>query len=263
MHDFHGTVFLLDDPNSVLDAKVTVDLNRIVIKTDDTEIGSWRHSDMEIKPVKDRIHLIADGETLVLKLEGQDFFQDLLGVSEPQPKKSRRHRRESVDYDAERRTTFSLANLKEQALADSADPVDKRVAIAIGLAAAAILAGAALTWGPFRLMEPGSFPIGRVLAAFGGLGGLVGLYLAYFDRSRISGSAAAISAGIVTFCVILAYTRAARLGVGFALTLLGSQALIAAGVAGMMRPGDREEADDEPATGAIEPVVFPDTDPNE
>ncbi len=266
MHDFHGTVFLLDNPDSVIDAKVTVDLNRIVIRMDDAEIGSWLHSDVEIKPVEDRVHLVADGETLVLALDGQDFFQDLLGVSEPEQKKSRRQQRQQrkqVDYEAERRTTFSLANLKEQALADSADPIDKRIAIVMGLGAALVLAGAALTWGPFRFMEPGSFPIGRVLAAYGGLGGLIGLYLAYFDRNGISGSAAAISAGIVTFCVIFAYTRVARLGIGFVLTLLGSQALIAAGAAGIMSHGRREDAGDEPAGGEIEPVASPDTDPNE
>ena len=263
MHDFYGTVFLLDDPDAVLDAKVTVDLNRVVITTDDAEIGSWRHSDVDINPVKDKIHLVADGETLVLELEGQDFFQDLLGISEPEPKKSRRQRRNQVDYGAQRSTTFSLANLKEQALADSADPMSKRVAIAMGLAAAAILAGAALTWGPFRLMDPGSFPIGRLLAAFGGIGGLLGLYLGYFDRSRVSGSAAAISAGIVTFCVVFVYTRAARLGIGFVLALLGSQALIAAGVAGMMGRDRREATDDDSPSAAIEPVVFPDTGADE
>ena len=51
-------------------------------------------------------------------------------------------------------------------------------------------------------MDPGSFPIGRLLAGFGGLGGVLALYLAYFDRSRITGSAAAIAAGVVTFSVV-------------------------------------------------------------
>ena len=258
MHDFFGTVFLIDDPDSVLDAKVTVDLNRVLIKSDDAEIGSWRHSDVEIKSVGGQVHLVADGETLVLQLEGQDFFLDLLGVNEPAQKKSRRRRRKQPDYEAERRTPFSLVDMKAKALSDRADRIDKRLAIAIGIASAVVLAGAAFSWGPFRLMDAGSFPIGRLLAGFGGLGGLVGLYLGYFDRSRISGSAATISAGIVTFCVAYLYTRSARLGFGFVLTLLGSQALIAAGIIGLMGR-DRRDGETEPDP-ATEATVFPETD---
>jgi hypothetical protein len=115
----------------------------------------------------------------------------------------------------------------------------------MGAAAILILAGAALTWGPFRLMDPGSFPIGRLLAGFGGLGGLLALYLAYFDRSRVTGSAAAIAAGIVTFCIVYLYARAARLGIGFLLVLVGSQTLVAVGVLGLFgRDDDTEEVDE-------------------
>ena len=34
MHDFHGTIHLLDEPDQVLDAKVTVDLNRVLVRAD-------------------------------------------------------------------------------------------------------------------------------------------------------------------------------------------------------------------------------------
>ncbi len=244
MHDFYGTVFLINEPDTVLDAKVTVDLNRIVIQADGTEIGAWRHADVDVKQVKGQIRLKADGETLVLKLEGQDFFLDLLGVEEPEP--SSRRRKAKPDYSKERRSPLSLANVKEMALDAGADQIERRLAIAMAVAALAILGGAALTWGPFRLMDPGSFPIGRMLAAFGGLGGLLAVYLAYFDRSRATGSAAAVAAGIVTFVIVYLYARSARLGIGFVVVLLGSQALVTVGVLGLMgrdisSDDDREE----------------------
>ena len=108
MHDFYGTVFLRDDPDSVLDAKVIVDLNRIVIKADGAEIGSWRHADVKVKRVKEQIFLEADGEMLVLELDGREFFLDLLGVSDTNTKKSRRSRRRDAEYEAEKKPGFSI-----------------------------------------------------------------------------------------------------------------------------------------------------------
>ena len=252
MHDFYGSVYLLDEPDGILQAKVTVDLNRVVITADNTEIGAWSHGDVDVKVVRERVHMTTDDETLVLELEGQDFFLDLLGISHDEPKKGRRRRKKQPDYSQERETPFSLADLKQKALDDRADPIDRRLAIVIAVAAAFILGGAALTWGPFRLMDPGSFPIARLLAGFGGLGAILAVYLGYFDRNRVAGSAAAIAAGVVTFCVIYLYARSARLGIGFILALLGSQALIAAGVLGMREAGDEDDessagADEEPA----------------
>ncbi len=244
VHDFYGSVFLLDDPDSVLDAKVTVDLNRVIIQADNAEIGSWRHADVNVKKVKGKVHLIADGETLVLEVEGQEFFLDLLGVSDAEPTKSRRRRRRESGSGKERSAAFSLANLKEIAREDAAEQIDRPLAIAMGIAALAILGGAALTWGPFRLMDPGSFPIGRLLAGFGGLGGLLALYLAYFDRNRAMGSAAAVSAGFVTFCIVYLYARTARLGIGFIIVLLGAQALMTAGILGLLRRRHDSDEDD-------------------
>ncbi len=245
MHDFYGTVHLPNEPDSTLDAKVSVDLNRVIIQADDSEIGSWRHGDVKIGKIGDQVLLRADGEELVLQLEGQDFFLDLLGANEPDPKKSRRRRQKSKpDFSDEPRTPKNLANKKLLALEADADQIDRRLAIGMAIAAAAILLGAALTWGPFRLLEPGSFPIGRMLAGFGGLGGLVALYLAYFDRSRVAGAAAAIAAGIVTFAIIYLYARSARLGIGFVVTLLGAQALIAVGVLGLSGTQSDEEDED-------------------
>ncbi len=233
VHDFYGTVSLLNEPDSALDAKVTVDLNRVVIQADDSEIGSWRHGDVEVKKVDDRIHLVADGEVLLLELDGQDFLLDLLGVEEAAPKKTRRRRREK-DYDKERRAPLNLADVKTRAREAAADQLDKRLAVAMGVAAVVVLAGAALTWGPFRLMGSGDFPIGRLLAGFGGLAGLLALYLGYFDRNRFVGSAAAVAAGLVTFSIMYLYAREARLGIGFVLALLGSQALMTVGVLGIL-----------------------------
>jgi len=241
VQDFTGKLYLQEDPDTVLDAKVTVDLNEVTVYGDSTEIGSWRHADVIIRPIRDEIYLTADGETLVLQLHGSDFFLDLLGVEKESKKKSRRRRREEVDYEAEKRTPMSLADPKAASREAMADRVDKRIAIAMAVASAVILAGAALTWGPFRLFDPGSFPIARLLAGFAGLGGLLALYLAYFDRSRTQGAAGAIAAGFVAFCVLFLYMRAARLGIGFILALLGSQALIAAGILGMVDRGPDPE----------------------
>ena len=93
MHDFAGKVHLLDEPEQFLDAKVIVDLNRVLIRASDAEIGSWPHADIGLERVDGDIHLTADGETLVLALENAEFFLDLMGVNEdPPPSKSLRRR---------------------------------------------------------------------------------------------------------------------------------------------------------------------------
>jgi hypothetical protein len=244
VHDFYGTASLLDEPDSGFDAKVTVDLNRVIIQTDDTEIGAWRHSDLDVKKVEGQVHLKADDDILILELEGQEFFLDLLAGAATETRSSRRQRRKKdPEKGRQKSTPLSLADTEQIAREAVADQIDRRLAIAMGVAALVVLLGAALTWGPFRLLDPGSFPISRLLAGAGGLAGLLGLYLSYFDRNRAMGSIAAVTAGIVTFCIVFLYARAARLGIGFILVLLGSQALIAVGVLGMRDRSDAEQSD--------------------
>ena len=240
MHDFYGTVRLLDEPDASLDAKVTLDLNKVAVRAGDTEIGSWPHSDVEVKKIDGEINLTADGETLVLKLDNGDFLLDLLGVDTvPPPSRKRRKKKTATSPPDRTSSTDGFGDLRAASAAAYDEDSKLHRFLAIGLTAAAvlILLGAALTWGPFRLMDPGSFPIGRVLAGFGGLGGLFGLYIAYFDNNRITGSAIAIAAGVVTFVIMYFYARAAHLGIGFMLALLGSLALIVAGAIGMTSRG--------------------------
>lgn len=241
MHDFYGTVRLLDEPDAALDAKVTLDLNRVSIHSGDAEIGSWPHADVVVKKVKDGLHLSADGETLLLDLENGDFFLDLLGVNaDPAPSRRRRTKKAKpspVATDASPPDGFSDLRAKAAAAYLEESKLNRWLAIGMAVAAVFILIGAALTWGPFRLLDPGSFPIGRLLAGFGALGGLVGLYFAYFDSNRVTGSAIAIAAGVVTFVVMYFYTGAARLGIGFMLALVGAIGLIVVGVLGMSSHG--------------------------
>ncbi len=245
MHDFYGTVRLLDEPDAALDAKVTLDLNRVSIRAGDAEIGSWPHADVQVKKVKEELYLVADDETLVLALENGDFFLDLLGVNDTPPPKKRRYKKKTKAKTAAAAVPVALpptdefSDLRTKAVAAYLEDSKLHNLLAIGMAAAAvlILVGAALNWGPFRLMDPGSFPLGRLLAGFGALGGLFGLYLAYFDSNRITGSAVAIAAGAVTFVVMYFYARAAHLGLGFMLALLGAMGLVVIGVLGMSSNG--------------------------
>ena len=238
---FTGTAHLLDDPDGVFNAEVDLDLNNITVKADGTEIGTWKQAQLSVARAKDQVHLTADGETLVLDLDQRDFFLDMLGVEEPKPSQSRRQHSRTANFEEEGHKPFSLADIKREMLETTAQQIDRRLAMFMGGAAVVILIGAALTWGPFRILDSGGFPIGRLLAAFGGFGGLLAVYLAYFDKSRFTGSAAAAAAGIVTLCIMFLYSRSAHLGVGFMLALLGAQALATAGLVGILRRPDGGE----------------------
>jgi hypothetical protein len=255
VHDFHGTVHLASEPDAALEAKVTVDLNRVLIRSGDHEIGSWPHQDVAVSKVDDAVHMVADGETLVLNLDKADFLLDLLGVDETKSTtRGRKRRRKKPElmpeppppapagskssYVDPEPGTAAFGDLRSKAAASYQDDTKLGNHLAIGLlvASALLLAGAALTWGSVRLLD-GDFPVGRLLAGMGGLAGLFGLYLAFFDQRRVTGSAVAIAAGGVTFVVLYFYAREARLGSGFMLALLGSLALIGVGAFGMSNQG--------------------------
>lgn len=263
MHNFTGKVHLIDEPDAVLDAKVVVDLNRILIRAGDAELGSWPHADVAIKKRGDGIHLTADNEVLVLNLENGGFFLDLMGVDEPQPGRGKRSRRKKPvlmpepppppaegsrsNYVGGDSTAASFNDLRTKAAASYRDDakLHRWLAVGLGIALVLVLAGAALNWGSARLMDPGSFPIARVLAGFGGLAGLVGLYLAFFDRQRVNGSAVAIAAGAVVLGIAYMYARAAHLKIGFILTVLGGVGLIVAGIIGFSDHGAAFSEQDE------------------
>lgn len=251
MHNFTGTVHLQDEPDAVLDAKVVVDLNRILIRAGEAEIGSWPHADVAIEKKPDGIHLAADGEVLVLELENGGFFLDLMGVNEHQPTRGRRSRRKKPvlmpepppppaegsrsSYVGDDSKAANFTDLRSKAAESYGDDTKLHnwLAIGLGVALAFVLIGAALSWGAARLMDPGSFPVARVLAGFGALAGLVGLYLAFFDRQRVNGSAVAIAAGAVVLGITYFYARAAHLKTGFMLTVVGGVGLVVAGAIGL------------------------------
>jgi hypothetical protein len=264
VHDFTGTVHLADEPDTVLDAKVTVDLNSVLIRSDEAEIGSWPHADLEVKKAKDGIRLTTADETLVLNLENAGFFLDLLGVNDMEtPTKSTRRRKKKPvlmpepppaapegsksSYVADESSVSSFSGLRTKAAASYGDDSRLHHWLAWALAAGVILVlgGSLLTWGSARLLDPGSFPIGRVLTGFGGLSAMIGLYFAFFDSQRITGSAVAIAAGTIVLAIMYFYTRAAQLKLGFMVTLLGSIALIAVGAVGMSDLGAASRYHDE------------------
>ena len=267
VHNFTGKVHLIDEPDEILDAKVTVDLNRVLIRSGDAEIGSWPHADIALEKVDKNIHLKADGETLVLAIEGGDFFLDLIGVNDDPPRtKGRRARKKKAalmpeppppapegsrsQYIGDDATAASFSGLRSKAAETYRDDakLDRRLALVLAGAAALVILGAALNWGSARIFEPGSFPIARALAGFGGVAGLIGLYFAYFDRERVIGSALAISAGAVLVGILYFYMRAAQLKLGFVLTLVGAVGLVFVGAFGMSQgsiASEREESREE------------------
>jgi hypothetical protein len=260
VHDFAGKVHLLDEPEQILDAKVTVDLNRVLIRASDAEIGSWPHADIGLERVDEDIQLTADGETLVLALENAEFFLDLMGVNDdPPPSTLRRRRRKSSlmpeppppaprgsrsKYVSDDSTAASFSGLRTRAAESYRDEakLDLRLALFLAGAAALIILGAALNWGSARLFDPGSFPVARSLAGFAGVARLIGLYFAYFDGERVLGSALAVSAGGVLLGILYFYLLAAQLKPGFVLTLVGAIGLVFVGTFGLSQQGARSQS---------------------
>ena len=263
LHNFTGKVHLIDEPDQILDAKVTIDLNRVLIRAGDAEIGSWPHADIDLEKVDKNIHLKADGETLVLALDNGDFFLDLMGFNDDPPVATGRRTRKKrptlmpdppppapagskSHYVGDDATSASFGDLRSKAAESYHDDakLDRRLALVLAGAAALVLFSAAMNWGSARLFDPGSFPIARSLAGFAGVAGLIGLYFAYFDRERVIGSALAISAGGVLLGILYFYTRAAQLKLGFVLALVGAVGLVFVGARGLSNQGSTTTSGD-------------------
>ena len=140
MHDFHGTIHLLDEPDQVLDAKVTVDLNRVLVRADGAEIGSWRHADVEVQKSEDGIHMTADGETLVLNMENRDLLLDLLGGTESGGKRRKKRRRKPAPDPAPPAAEVASSQYSaEDAVAEARDLAERIFADADGTRQATLL----------------------------------------------------------------------------------------------------------------------------
>jgi hypothetical protein len=265
LHDFFGTVHLENDPESELEAKVTVDLHRVIIWSGKTEIGSWPHQKLTVTREKDGVHLEADGETLVLNLEKDQAFLALLGF-EAEDASGRRGKRSGkqptlmpepppsapqgskASYVGDQSRSARFQELRRQAAASYPDDTTLRRSIAAVLIAGAALTliGAILTWGAARLGDPGTFPIERVLAGVAGVAGLLGVYLGYVDAQRSVGAALAIAAGTVLIVLLVISARAAHVGYGFLLAGIGAEVLVAAGVLGVSDLGAKRRSGGEP-----------------
>ncbi len=262
MHNFTGKVHLIDEPDQILDARVTVDLNRVLIRAGDAEIGSWPHADIALREIDGDIHLTADGDTLVLALENGGFFLDLMGVNDdPPPPAGRRARKRKPalmpdppppapqgsrsQYVGDDATAARFSDLRNKAAESYRDDskIDRKLALILAGATGLVVVGALMNWGSARLFDPGSFPIARSLAGFAGVAGLIGLYFAYFDRERVVGSALAISAGGVLLGILYFYMRAAQLKLGFVLTLVGAVGLVFVGAHGISQRGVSRASD--------------------
>jgi micrococcal nuclease len=84
MAKFHGRLWLARDRSSELTADFHVEGDRIRIVSGDDVIGEWDRSDVDIQPYEDGVHLLAEGEELVLRADDIGFEAALVGRVAPE-----------------------------------------------------------------------------------------------------------------------------------------------------------------------------------
>jgi hypothetical protein len=122
-----------------------------------------------------------------------------------------------------------LDRLREQSTAGYEDSEKLRKWVAWGLliGGGLIGIGAFLTWGNTRMFDT-DFPVARALAALAAVASVAGFILGFFMHRRTQGAYVAGTGAVLGLMTLVAYGRAAGLGVGFFLTLVG--VLVVAGL---------------------------------
>lgn len=122
-----------------------------------------------------------------------------------------------------------LGRLREQSAAgyEDAETLRKWVAWGLVIGGGLIGIGAFLTWGNTRMFDT-DFPVARALAGLAAVASVAGFILGFFMHRRTEGAYVAGTGAVLGLMTLVAYGRAAGLGVGFFLTLLG--VLVVAGL---------------------------------
>jgi hypothetical protein len=119
--------------------------------------------------------------------------------------------------------------LRSQSAAGYLDDETLRKWVAWGLLVGGVLigVGAFLTWGDTRMFDT-DFPVARAISALAALAAVAGFVLGFFMHRRTQGAYVAGTGAVLGLMTLVIYARAAGIGTGFFLALLG--VLVVAGL---------------------------------
>ncbi len=137
---------------------------------------------------------------------------------------------EATPDSEERDSDKRLQRLRSQSAAGYLDDETLRKWVAWGLLVGGLFIGlgAFLTWGDARIFET-DFPVARVLAAVSAVAAVAGFILGFFMHHRLLGAYVAGTGAVLGLMTLFLYARAAGIGSGFFIALLG--VIVVAGLA--------------------------------
>jgi hypothetical protein len=245
MATFRGLLEVEGDPDSSLVADVAVDESMISIRAGSTDIGSWNLNDIEIEESGGSFRIIADNEVLILRLSDAKRFAGTVGTSLP------KELQKDDLFDVPRQQAHVEPPGPDEAPGDEtiAEPVPtaipgpdetplvSRFSWSLAGAAVVLFFGAALDWGPWRLMKSSQFSLARALTVLAGVAALAAAYLGLAGEKRRDVAVVAMMSGLIAVLMIVLYSREAGIGYGFIITILGSVAVISLAVLALSHLG--------------------------
>jgi hypothetical protein len=241
MATFRGTLEVEGDPASNIITDVDVSEGRISMWGGDSEIGSWDLNDITIEESEGAFRIIAEDESLVLRLRDAKRFAGAVGV-DIAPTLSADMAGPIIPTPNQRATPDTPRVVDEPIDLVIADPVSegsleptrpgpdesplaRPLSWSLVGAAGLLFVGALLDWGAFRLTNS-SFPFARFLVVLAGFAALAAAYLGLALEKRRDVALVGFLGGLIAVIVILMYARRAGIGWGFIVTILGTVALI-------------------------------------
>ena len=260
MATFRGTLEVEGDPASSLVTDVDVSEGRISMKAGGSEIGSWDLNDVSIEESEGAFRIIAEDESLILRVRDAKRFAGTVGVTispamsgdmatpiVPTPtKRAPDDMPLVVDEPISQPLPPSVPAHVPQASPAGPDetPLARHLSWSLVGVGALLFLGALLDWGAFRLTN-NNFPFARLLVVLAGFASLAAAYLGLALEKRRDVALVAMLGGLIAVIVILMYARRAGIGWGFIVTILGTVALISISVLALshlgMPPQDPDE----------------------
>jgi hypothetical protein len=135
------------------------------------------------------------------------------------------------DDGTEEGSDDGLNRLRTQSAAGYLDDETLRKWVAWGLLIGGVVIGigAFLTWGDTRMFDNIDFPVARALAGVSALAAVAGFVLGFFMHRRTEGAYVAGTGAALGLMTLFIYGRAAGIGTGFFIALLG--VVVVAGLA--------------------------------
>ena len=258
---FRGIIEVEGEPDSAVITDIEVVKGVIELRAGGQSLGSWNLNDITIVPADDYYRIEAEDGALRLRIRDAKRFSATVGVGLPDreatalddltpavtpapPPGPTETLRQAAAAAEEARSDQEPEEEAEKPPGPDESSLARPYALALGAAAAALVVGAVLDWGPWRLVG-GRFPVARLILGLSGVAVGAAAYLALAGEKRRDVGLVASLGVVIAITIMLIYTLDSPMGLGFVLAVLATAGAVTMSVLTFLPQSAAPKRDDE------------------